>query len=333
MPTLDIFNNDAFSLQSLTAAIEATPYVPMRIGASGLFSEQGINTVGFSIESEGDTLSLVPAGVRGGSGRVRANVKRNLLDFRTVHLPQRDHVTADEVQGVRAFGTENDVQTVQAVVNKKLTRMRRDLDVTIEWQRLGAIRGIVLDADGTTELVNLYTRFAVAQQTVGMALATDATKVILKVMAAKRMIEDALGGLMYTGLTVYCSASFFDALVSHPAVEKTYLNYAQGGQVLRSDQRAGFVYGDVTWVEYRGNISGQAFIPDDTAFMVPSGVPDLFITRFAPADYIETVNTEGLAYYAKQWLNDRGSAVEMEAQSNPISLCTRPRAIIKLTKV
>lgn len=332
MPTLDIFNNDAFSLQSLTNAMVTLPFTPTKIGDSGLFSESGIATTGFSIEKIGDTLSLVPAGTRGSSGRVRPNVKRNMLNFSTVHLPQRDAVTADEVQGVRAFGSETDVQLVTTVVNNKLQRMKRDLDVTLEWHRIGAIRGVVLDADGTTELLNLYQAFGVTQQVLSFDLTTDATKVILKVMAAKRLIEEELGGLMYSGLTVYCSAGFFDALVSHPAVEKTYLNYAQGGVVLRSDQRKGFVYGDVTWVEYRGRVSGQDFLPADTAYMVAEGVPDLFMTKFAPADYVETVNTNGLPYYAKQWIEGPGKAVELEAQSNPISLCTRPRAIIKLLK-
>ena len=64
MPTLDIFNSDAFSLQSLTNAITATPFVPTKIAQSGLFTSEGISTTNFSIESVGSTLSLVPAASR-----------------------------------------------------------------------------------------------------------------------------------------------------------------------------------------------------------------------------------------------------------------------------
>ncbi len=333
MPTLDIFSNDAFSLQSLTNTVISLPHVPTKIGSSGLFTESGITTTTFSIESVGDVLSLVPAGVRGSSGRVRAAVKRKMINFATVHLPQRDAVNADEVQGLRAFGTESDVVMVTTVVNGKLIRMRRDLDVTIEYQRIGAIKGIVYDADGVTELLNMYTAFGVSQQTLGMALTTDTTKVLLKVVEAKRLAEDHLGGILTGGYRVYCSASFFDALVSHPAVERTWLNYQQGGAMLRSDLRMGFMFGDVEWVEYRGNVGGIPFIEADAAYMVPTGVPDLFMTKYAPADYIETVNTNGLPYYAKHWIEAPGKAVELETQSNPISMCTRPRAIVKLTKV
>jgi len=66
--------------------------------------------------------------------------------------------------------------------------------------------------------------------------------------------------------------------------------------------------------------------------MVPEGVANLFITRFSPADYVEAANTIGLPYYAKQELMRMGKGVELEAQSNPITICTRPTAVIKLTQ-
>jgi len=332
MATLDIFKSDAFSLQALTNAITNVPFTPTKIGQSGLFTSEGITTTNFSIEAVGSTLSLVPSAPRNAPGRVMGNDKRKLIPFQTVHLPQRGTVVADEVQGIRAFGTESEADTVMRVVNSKLMKMRRDLDVTIEWQRLGAIKGQVLDADGTTVLLDVLGTFGVSQQTLGMALTTDATKVVNKVVAAKRLIEDELGGLSYTGLTAYCGATFFDTLVAHPAIEKTYLNTMQAG-FMREDHRDGFFFAGVFWTEYRGNVSGNAFVGADDAYLVPTGVADLFITKFAPANYLETVNTPGLPYYAKQWAMEADKGIELEAQSNPISICTRPRAVVKLTKV
>ncbi|MNT53517.1 hypothetical protein D3C72_1906050 [compost metagenome] len=56
---------------------------------------------------------------------------------------------------------------------------------------------------------------------------------------------------------------------------------------------------------------------------------DLFITRFGPANYIETVNTIGLPRYAKGVVDKWGKRVDFEAQSNPLNLCTRPRTLIQ----
>lgn len=333
MPSLDIFNNDAFSVQSLTKAINDTPHQPMRIGELGWFSEEGITTTALSIEKQGTTLSLVPSAQRGAPGKPVSNDKRSLIPINTVHLPQRGAVIADEVQNLRAFGSESELESVQTLVNKKLAKMRRNIDVTMEYQRVGAIKGQVLDADGTTVLLDLFTTFGVTQQTHDMNLDSDATKVKLMVVQAKRKVEDALGGLMYRSLRALCSEGFWDALVSHPAVVAAYERW-MGGQFLREDQRdqGGFYFAGVFWEEYRGNVSSQPFIDADAAYLVPEGVPDLFVTNFAPADYMETVNTNGLPYYAKQEAMGFNKGVELESQSNPISINTRPRSVVKLTK-
>jgi hypothetical protein len=252
------------------------------------------------------------------------------VNIRTVHLPQSGSVIADEVQNLRTFGSESELESVQTLVNRKLAKMRRNLDVTIEWQRIGAIKGQVLDADGTSVLLDMFTTFGLSQQTLDMVLDNDATKVKIKTVEAKRLIEAQLGGLMYTGLRAFCSNEFFDALVGHPAVAKAYDLWLDG-QFLREDQRGGFPFAGVQWEEYRGGVGAQQFVEDNAAYLVPEGVPDMFITNYAPADYVETVNTNGLPYYAKQEMMRMGKGVELEAQSNPISINTRPNAVIKLT--
>lgn len=332
MASLDIFNNDAFSVQSLTKAINDVPHQPTRIGDLGWFTEEGITTTSLSIEKMGTTLSLVPAASRGAPGKPMTNDKRQMIPIQTVHLPQRGAVVADEVQNLRAFGSESELESVQTLVNRKLGKMRRNIDVTLEWQRIGAMKGIVLDSDGTTELLNLWTAFGVSQQTHAMLLNSDTTKVKTKCVEAKRKVEDALGGLMYRSLRAMCSESYWDAFVSHPAVERAYERWMEGA-FLREDQRdqGGFYFAGIFWEEYRGNVSGQEFIEDGSAYLVPEGVSDLFVTNFAPADYMETVNTNGLPYYAKQEPMGFNKGVELEAQSNPISINTRPRSVVKLT--
>lgn len=336
MASLDIFNNDAFSVQQLSMAMNDMPHTPTRIGDLGWFTEEGISTTAMSIERQGTTLSLVPAATRGAPGRPVTNDKRKLIPISTIHLPQRGAVMADEVQNLRAFGSETELESVQTLVNKKLLKMKRNLDVTIEYQRIGAMKGQVLDSDGSSVLLDLWSTFNVVQQTEAMALSTDATKVKLKVVEARRKMEAVLGALMYRSVRVLCSASFFDALVSHPAVTKAYDLWMQG-QFYREvqnnvqNQPGGFYFANVFWEEYRGNVGGIPFIADGEAYMVPEGVPDLFVTNYAPADYMETVNTNGLPYYAKQEPMDFNKGIELESQSNPISICTRPEAIIKLT--
>lgn len=331
MPALDIFNNDAFSVSSLTAAIQEVPYTPGRIGQLGLFLSEGITTTTVQIEKNGNTLSLVSSKERGTPGVVVNADKRTMIPFNTIHLPQRATIGADAIQNVRAFGSESDVETVQTVVNTRLAKMRRDLDATIEHHKVGAIKGQILDADGTTVLLDLFTAFGIAQQTKAMVLGTDTTKIRTKVLEVLDLIEDELGAATWTGVRVICGRTFFKAFVEHPLVKAAYERY-QDGAALRNDPRAGFEFAGCIWEQYRGAVGAVKFVADAEAYAFPEGVPDMFITRFAPADYMETVNTNGLPYYAKQEPMPFNKGVEIEAQSNPICLCTRPRAVIKLTQ-
>lgn len=63
----------------------------------------------------------------------------------------------------------------------------------------------------------------------------------------------------------------------------------------------------------------------------PEGVPGMFRTVYSPADYMETVNTVGVPYYAKQERMAFDKGVELEAQSNPICFNQLPEAVIKLS--
>ncbi len=227
MADIAIFEDEAFTVTSLTAALNDQPYLPGRISALGLFREEGITTLTVQIEKDGDTLALVPAGERGGSGLVVAASKRNLIPFNTVHLPERFTIKADEIQGIRAFGTRTELQAVQDVVNARLAKARRQLDATHEFQRMGALNGQILDADGSTVLLDLYERFGVQRQKMSMGLTKADTELRVMCGEALDMQEDALGSVTSTGSRAFCGKNFWNKLIVHKSVKETYLNSQQ----------------------------------------------------------------------------------------------------------
>lgn len=331
MPALNIFEDDAFSVSSLSLAINETQHVPGRLGELGIFTEGGIITTSMMIERKGQTLALVPNLPRGAEATVKGGEKRNMISVAATHLPQRATILADQVQNVRAFGSESEVDSVMNLVRERLATMRLDLDATIEYHRMGAIKGQILDADGSTVILDLLTTFDVSQPDHAMGLASDTTNVRNKIVQAKRKMEQGLGGSRYTGARALCSEEFWDDFVGHKSVAAAFDRW-QNGEFFREDNRKGFYFGGVFWEEYRGKVGDTDFIEQGNAYMIPEGVPNLFVTKFAPADYTETVNTMGLPYYAKQELLRFNKGVEIESQSNPISLCSRPQTIVKLRK-
>ena len=327
---LDVFSGDAFKMIPLSQAITLIPHVPTQIRSMGLFAESGITTTDVMIEMVNEVLTLVPTAPRGAPGAVKNLQRRNVRKLSAVHLPQRVALLADEVLGLRAFGKQTEEELAMSRLTAKMKIARRDLDLTIEWQRMGAIKGIVLDSDASTVLLNLFTEFAVSQQTLDMALDVDATKVRSKCVTVQRMIEDKLGGLMNTGVDVLCSAEFFDDLVDHKAVSEAWKYATSNANALTGDVRRGFQFGNLNFVEYRGKVGATRFIEVGCAYAVPTGVPDLFNTYYAPANYMEAIGTEGLPYYASQEPMDHGKGIDVETQSNPLHICNRPNAIIKL---
>lgn len=337
MPSMDVFNTDPFSMISLTATVNEVPFVPGRLGQLGIFDEQGVTTTAIAIERVGETLQLVPVTPRGGVPTPHTPPKRKMHLLSTVRLALHDEVYADEVQNARALGTEMDVQTVVGIVNQRNAQMARRLDSTLEFHRTGAIKGIIYDADGASVLWNLFTEFGVSQQTeidFDLDNASPASGAVMgKTNEVIRLIEDELGGAPYTEIRALCSAQFFDDLVKHAELRNTM----QAEYALMNRQRTArreIFYGGIYWEEYRGKVGTIPYVADNKAHVFPVGVPGLFITRFAPADYEETVNTLGLPRYARQAPDPSGfnRYRQLEVQTNPINLCTRPRVLIPLRR-
>lgn len=324
-----VFDSDIFTMVSLTAAINDVEYLPNQIGSLGLFEPAGVSTTSVLIEKDGDKLGLVENKSRGAPGMVIGGDKRSGFTFTTAHLPTTATVLADEVQNVREFGSEDSMKAVQSVVNRRLAKMARFIDITHEYHRLGAMQGKVLDSDGKTVIYDLYQVFGIPEKTMSMALDTAGTDVQVKCLDVLENVEEGLGGLPFSGATAMCGKSFWRKFVGHSKVKQAYERY-QNGERLRGDAREAFYFGGIYWERYRGG--GKVKIPDNQARVMPLGVMDLFISRFAPADYMDTVNTLGLPFYASSELLKHGKGVELEGQSNPAHLCTRPQACIKLTE-
>ena len=331
MASLDVFNDDAFGVTTLSAAINEVPFQPTRLTELGLFRAEPVETTTVWVERDGDQLKLVKAGLRGAPGEALARNTATAVAFKTKHLKRDDGMQADEIQNARAFGTESELQTVQGKVLRIAERHRRDIETTLEYHRIGAIKGQILDSDGTTVLEDLYTKFGVVQQTHDMNLDSDTTDVRVEVVKAKRKSENVLGGSPMRGFRVLCGDDFFDGLIGHPELKAAYDRWLEG-EMLRNDPRAGFSFAGAIWENYRGSVGGTTFIGTNDAYLVPEGVPDLFVINYAPADYVETVNTPGLPFYVKTEPRRFNTGVDIQVQSNPLALCTRPRAIIKLTR-
>jgi hypothetical protein len=342
---LDVFDADAFNLVNLTAALQKLPYKPGRIGELGLFENKPTSTKHAIIEEQHGKLSLLPTLPRGASNQTtQSSQRRKIRSFLVPHVPQWDALLADDLEGKRAFGSEDQVEIYSQIMNDRMEQMKQNHEITWEWHRIGALKGIVLDADGTTEVYDFFTEFGITQQEVSIDFADTGTYALpdpavdFKVISSQiiRATQLALGDARFTGIHAMCGNQFFDSFIKHGTVRMAYERYqdnqfARQTQIPGGSQPTGFMFADIEWENYRGGIGTVDFFDSDKAYFFPKGVPQLFLEIPAPAPFVETVNTRGIPLYAKQERMKWDLGIELHTQSNVLFMCTRPKCLIKAT--
>jgi hypothetical protein len=331
---LDIFRGDAFGVVPLSLAINNLKFTPGFISSKGLFTESSTSATVVAIEEKGGILQLIAPTPRGGPGHTLPKGRRSMRMLGVPHFEINDAVMAEEVQGVRPFGEETGTESVMTKVGERMQLAGQSLEYTQEHTRVGAIKGVITYADGT--VLNLFTEYGLVQPAAisfpfSANPATGAVRA--KCQEVIRTMGANLDGLMFSGVEAICGDAFFDALIMSPEVRATYLNHVGAAELRTSYISAGqtwgsFEFGGIIWTNYRGYVSGVPMVETAKAYFYPTGVPNLFATIFAPADYVETVNTMGKPRYVKQYQMQNDKGIHIDTQMNALNFCTRPLALL-----
>lgn len=338
MATMDIFNQDAFSLMSMTGAVQKMPYKPGMLGAMNLFTPESVTTETVAVERIAGELRLIQTSQRGAPPTTQNKIRPDIRDFRTVRLMKQDTIRATEIQGVRAFGTENETETLQRLLAQRQQRLRDDLELTFEYHRLGAVQGIVLDADGST-IRNYFTEFGISQPSeiafTNAAVTSDngmrafLAKNIVRPMLRAAQVGDAMG----VEVVCLCGDNFYDWLVDHADVKATFLNWSASSDLRQGVAFQEFRFGGVVFINYRGTDDNSTVaIGTAKAKFFLRGVPGLFTSVFSPGESFELANTLGQSMYSRIVPEPkRNEYVELEVMSYPLLMCKRPETLLRGT--
>lgn len=320
---------DLFTVASLSASINKLPVIPSKVGAMGIFEEKGVTTTSVVIDEYEGRLVLVPNTSRDADPAILKGGKRARRTFETLHLPISRPLLPSQLQGIASFGQEAATVPQATIINDHLQELKNSIESTREFQRVGALRGKLLDANGSV-LFDLFSEFGVEQKKVTVALGVAGTNVRKACLDAKRHAESKLGGVMVTGFRSFCGPDWFDAFTEHEKVKAAFAGYQEAQDRLGGDLRSGFTFGGIEFIEYDVTVSGQRFIPSNVAQVFPVG-KGVFKMFNAPANYNETVNTVGLPFYSKGEERKMGKGWDVEAQANPLAMCLFPEALVELS--
>ncbi|WP_412057174.1 major capsid protein [Bartonella sp. DGB2] len=350
---IDIFNDDAFSAINMTKALDYYDFKPDLIGSLKLFDDVPISTTHVAIERRNNQLQIIRTSERGAPLEEAGRERRDIRAFRTVRLAKGNTLSASEIQNVRAFGSESELETAIEYISRAQDRLTSDMEVTLESHMFGAIQGVVLDADGSV-IIDWFKEWGITPpQDINFALDSETTQVERICREIIRTMQRASKGAYRLGSSVIglCGDKFFDDLTNHKTVRETFLNTqnaqtlnrsfgAATASVLQSGSFASFDYGGIRFINYRGvddyDDKAQAgtkralgIRPNECQF-VPVNTPGVFQQAFSPCESFAFANTIGRPLYS-MLIRDiaRDFWVRPEVYSYPLFICTRPEMLIK----
>src|SRR5689334_19636819 len=94
---VDIFSGDAFSVRTLTDAINLVPIQYGRVNQLGLFQEKGVNTTTISIEAMNGVLNLIPSSARGTAAPKNKTGKRVLKPASILRFALDDQILPEDI--------------------------------------------------------------------------------------------------------------------------------------------------------------------------------------------------------------------------------------------
>lgn len=337
---IDIFNNDAFGLRSMTAAVEKIPTVPGFLGTLGIFGAgESVSTDTVSIERRDQILAPILTSQRGTEPPSRSTVKAKLRSFNIPRVAAKDQVFAREIANVRAFGSESELVTAAQIIAQKQAKLMQEWELTMELHRLGAAQGVLLDSDGST-LYDFYSEFGLSVPSeIDFVLgAASPVEGVLRSQISNSVIRPvarALGGAWNPGVRILalCGDTFYDKFVNHNDVRVTYKNWEAASALRESSAFASFNFAGVDWINYKGTDDNSTVaIGLSKVRFVVTGVPGLYRRINGPGEDFETVNTMGRPVYSNLVRDmQRNQWVQPEIYSYPLHMCTRPEAILRGT--
>lgn len=327
-----------FDVIDYTQELQIIPNSWTLLNDVGLFSEEFLTTHTVTFEEQNKSLALIGDQHRGAKPQANKDDVRKIRSYPIAHFPIVDEILPADIQGKRAYGSQDQAETEAAVIARKMDRIRRNIDITLEVGRFSTLTTGNLYAPNGTISGNLFSDFGITQTSVDFTLGTATTDVMSKVETVIASMQDnANTGDIISGVVAYCSPEWFAKFIAHAKIQTAYQYYTatEGQQIQRN--RAGnnmglyreFTYGGIRFVEVRTVLAGQRLIPAGEVVFVPLGTTDTFVSYFGPANRLDFVNTVAERAYLWMYRDPKGTHIDLDGEFDVTHVIRRPQLVIK----
>ena len=360
----DFWNDDAFQAVALTKHINVQPYVPTFFGEMNLFGDRidgttveqrftssqqnGIYSDVASVTRENGRLMLLPTEARGSMPTYNQPDQVIKRAFQVPYIPKNDEIFWDAIIGKRIYGQSTKEsglggqETTAQAINRCLTKMWKEYLLTWEYHRLGAVKGVILDADGEQVVYDLYREFQIEGNGAGTGFGPKTIDYGASLSQVSEQIVthvgDRLGAMMPGGIGCVVGKDFFEKVQDEVELNTAFERYKDGEHLRTSYQNEpymsgamnGFHYRGVTYYRYRGNLQTQganpvqtSMIDDDKGHTFVTGTVRYFRSN-APGTCEDAVATMGLPIYVDREPKKHKKGIDFHAESCPLFMNTQP---------
>ncbi|MGP1276007.1 MAG: major capsid protein [Caulobacterales bacterium] len=337
---------------ALTTVVNRVPNVYGLVGALGIFDDEPIGSTKVEVREDENGVIVLESSERGGKGQKADRPRGRTKTFDTAHFEFEDAITPRDVQDrLMVVGQDKVPESIEYATAKVLRKLAKSHYQTLEWLRVGALKGKLLDGDGSTVLLDLHDFFGKERKDVYFDLTNANADLIAKLEEVSDHIGQNLNGEVMTGVGGLCDTDFFNRISQHPKLEKYYLQHQAALQLLNPERnyqgnnwgRIWDINGIVKLIEYKGKAplkgGSQSFIGTGEVHFFPVGTEDTFKTAFAPADTLDQVNAapglesdedfgDFFQLFASAEVRPHGKGVDIYTESNPTPYVKRPELLV-----
>lgn len=301
------------------------------------------------IELVDGQIYVLSAEPRGAPGDVGGADSEGAIILEIPHFPHIEDIRVDDMDGLlQVINGQVSERSLDRELARKLMLIRAKHALTLEYIRLGMIRGEIKDGKGRV-IYNLFDAFDIAKKEVDFKLGTEGTDVRAKVEEVQDHVMTKLQGETTSGVESVVSPQFFNKFISHSKVEKFWLNaqntseHAQLNRTMSGGSwgRVFNAFGTLLLREYKGGlpvrnqqgvITTEANVEAGKGHAYPAGTQSMFRTFEAPVYHMDEVNQvpEQDTIYISTKMKDHGEGVEMKSQTNRLAVCKQPETLVEL---
>ena len=335
---------NGYEVVEYTNQIENIQPVWNYFNSSNLFDITPVSQDTIIFDKSLTTNSLLPQV----STRSRESVKERADTFTPYalilpHFKDSLDIIPEDLKGFRQVNTPAGAEQLAAVRLKKLERIRNNVDLTVEYMKLQAVKGITKSPDGKT-VADMFAEFGVAQPVINFTLSDP----LFDVRGAIATLQDTAAENLQTGgtisnLNVMVSKEFFAALTSHPQTVQAF-QYQQGSTYFRD--------GNTKYTQFattrRFDFMGVSFFTYNATFNLPNGtkeraiaageghviaegITDLYRGHWGSSDKLSGVNQMGREVFVYEYPDLKDERYELQYEFKHLYFITQPLMAIKVT--